>query len=373
MKNIYNILPHKALSPLPREGGFNFGDCPGAAAITIILSFFSSLRGTLGFAGAESREQRAESMGQRAWGEELRAESRVQRAWGEEQGEKSEERRAESRAQTGPAVPIAIGSNCGLHFVWTAGAANAGKENKKYRISLPGLLTGKDECRMMNDEPERNITVRCTSGFHAFSSATNIVGATHLGFQTADTAISGIAAVPRNICRTAGHPSGKKVQSTETLKENKKYRIFNIQYSTKNQNPLAETPSDRVIRAGRNFEPSGKKYKTLSRLPQEGGFYSGDSSGAAAITNLQFLFSSPRVSPTGNQDAEFSTPHSSQCGVPNSTSRSACKGLPVKNRPETGVFPWYSHPESASWRRGTSSHLERQLLRTNQKGGTPMS
>jgi len=31
----------------------------------------------------------------------------------------------------------------------------------------------------------------------------------------------------RRICRTAGHPSGKKVQSTETLKENKEYRITN--------------------------------------------------------------------------------------------------------------------------------------------------
>ena len=248
------------------------------------------------------------------------------------------------------------------------------KENKKYRISLPGLLTGKDECRMMNDEPERNITVRCTSGFHTLSSATNIVGATHLGFQTADTAISGIAAAPRNtlsdnrrICRTAGHPSGKKVQSTETLKENKKYRIFNIQYSTMNQNPLAETPSDRVIRAGRNFEPSGKKYKTLSRLPQEGGFYSGDIPGAAAITIVQVLFSSPRVSPNfaGARCYALSGLEPLSAYLPTN--------LPVKNRPETGVFPWYSHPAGRYSGQGTSSHPERQLLRTNQKGGMPMS
>ena len=235
-------------------------------------------------------------------------------------------------------------------------------------------MTGNDECRMMNDEPERNITVRCTSGFHAFSSATNIVGATHLGFQTADTAISGIAAAPRNtlsdnrrICRTAGHPSGKKVQSTETLKENKKYRIFNIQYSTMNQNPLAETPSDRVIRAGRNFEPSGKKYKTLSRLPQEGGFYSGDIPGAAAITIVQVLFSSPRVSPNfaGARCYALSGLEPLSAYLPTN--------LPVKNRPETGVFPWYSHPAGRYSGQGTSSHPERQLLRTNQKGGMPMS
>jgi hypothetical protein len=66
---------------------------------------------------------------------------------------------------------------------------------------------------------------------------------------------------------------------------------------------------------------SDSKYKVAPLLPR-GGFNSGDIPGAAAITIYHVLFSSPRVSPT--QVAEFSTPHLTQCGVTNSTSRSAC-------------------------------------------------
>jgi hypothetical protein len=84
-------------------------------------------------------------------------------------------------------------------------------------------------------------------------------------------------------------------------------------------------------------------------LPR-GGYYPGECPGAAAITIINFLFSSPRVSPNGDQDAEFETPHStpgggtnftfkcgmknstSRCGIENSASRSAFTGLPVINR-----------------------------------------
>jgi hypothetical protein len=71
------------------------------------------------------------------------------------------------------------------------------------------------------------------------------------------------------------------------------------------------------------------KYKANPLLPR-GRFYSGDCPGAAAITIIISLFSSPRVSP--NWVAGFSTPHSILCGVENSASRSACKGLPVANQ-----------------------------------------
>jgi hypothetical protein len=47
MNKSNNILKHKTLSRLPR-GCFFSGDCPGAAAITIFCSLFSSLWGTLG-------------------------------------------------------------------------------------------------------------------------------------------------------------------------------------------------------------------------------------------------------------------------------------------------------------------------------------
>jgi hypothetical protein len=54
MKNIINnILQYKTPSRLPRGEGFYSGDCPGAAAITIILSLFSSPRVSPNFAGVK--------------------------------------------------------------------------------------------------------------------------------------------------------------------------------------------------------------------------------------------------------------------------------------------------------------------------------
>ncbi len=238
------------------------------------------------------------------------------------------------------------------------------KENKKYRISLPGLLTGNDECRMMNNESGRNIPVRCTSGINAFSSATNISGATHLGFQTANAAFSGIAAAPRNLCSSKDCHSEKKVQRTETLKENKEYRISLPGLLTGNDecrmmndesgrnilhwSPYGQYPilSEGVLRDNNQYSTTTtttttitttSKYKANPLLPR-GRFYSGDCPGAAAITIFYSLFSSSRVSP--NWVAEFSTPHSTQCGVTpeeeclwqNSASRSAQPGLPVINQ-----------------------------------------
>jgi hypothetical protein len=53
MKQINNILKYKTPSRLPQEEGFYSGDCPGAAAITIILSLFSSPRVSPTFAGVK--------------------------------------------------------------------------------------------------------------------------------------------------------------------------------------------------------------------------------------------------------------------------------------------------------------------------------
>jgi hypothetical protein len=351
MKNlINNILPHRTLSRLPQEGGFNSGDCPGAAAITIILSLFSSPRGTL--------------------------------------GRKTEVGRPKTE----------VGSQLVSYFLFLIPYfLFPDKEYIEHRKTFTGLAANPDGAASSvrvgtPEEPEtisiegRNIPVRlsadkagCISGLNHIPFATNpsvagqvITGATHLGLQTANVAFSGIAAAPRNIlpnirlicqtfinetaaaprntlsdnrriCRNEYSSSGKKVQRTETLKENNEYPIRNN-----------KCKSELKIHS---------EHKATPPLPR-GGFNSGDIPGAAAITSLQVLFSSPRVSPTGNQDAEFSTPHSSQCGVPNSTSRSAQPGLPVKNRPETGVFPWYCHPESRVLGKGTSPHPERQLLRT---------
>ena len=163
---------------------------------------------------------------------------------------------------------------------------------------------------------------------------------------------------------------------------NEKYRIFNIQYSIlkkgNNEHPIrniesggweTEPETCNLKLETWNLEPSHTmtsshsmtaKYKAAPLLPR-GRFYSGDCPGAAAITILSNLFSSPRVSPTW--DAEFETPHWDECGVVpkgslcgNSTSRSACKGLPVIN--QVSFF--------SSFGGGREEAL-------NQKGGTPMS
>jgi hypothetical protein len=143
-------------------------------------------------------------------------------------------------------------------FIGTEGVRNPKpetlKENKEYRITLPGLLTGNVESGSWKTEDWRP------------------------KFE-------------------AGRFSGTPVPHFLFLisyflflrngKINVKYPIINNQYSTMNQQPLARS---------QKLTASGKKYKTPSRLPQEEGFYSGDCPGAAAITILTSLFSSPRVS-----------------------------------------------------------------------------
>jgi hypothetical protein len=58
MKKFGNdILKYKTPSRLPRGEGFYSGDCPGAAAITIILSLFSSSRLSPNFAGTNRLAQ----------------------------------------------------------------------------------------------------------------------------------------------------------------------------------------------------------------------------------------------------------------------------------------------------------------------------
>ena len=258
------------------------------------------------------------------------------------------------------------------------------KEYIEHRKTFTGLAANPDGARSSvrvgtPGKPEtisiegKNIPVRlsadkagCISGLNHIPFATNpsvarqvITGATHLGLQTAGTAISETAAAPRNIlpnirlicqtfinetaaaprniCRTAGHPSGKKVRSTETLKENNEYPIRNN-----------KCKSELKIHS---------EYKDAPLLPR-GGFNSGDIPGAAAITSLQVLFSSPRVSPNfaGARCYALSGLEPLSAYLPT--------GLPVKNRPETGEFPWYCHPESRVLGRGTSTHPERLLQRT---------
>ena len=79
MKNlINNILPYKALSRLPQEGGFNSGDCPGAAAITNNSSLFSSPWGTLGRKTEDGRPK-TEDGGRKTEVESTKREARRQK------------------------------------------------------------------------------------------------------------------------------------------------------------------------------------------------------------------------------------------------------------------------------------------------------
>jgi len=344
----------KAALHLPR-GSFNSGDYPGAAAITIILSLFSSIRGTVG------------------------------------------------RKSVSDFLFLIV------YFLFQ------GKGNKEHRISLSGLMTGNVKSGSWETEPEtrnlkpgtisiegRNITVLRTFGFYWDSPATNpsvagqvITGALHLGLQTAGTIIGETAAAPQNICRNEYSSSGKKVRSTETLKENNEYRITNNEYRITNNEYRITNNEYRItnVESGkaRNQRPTCNDTRTIFlspspfgegwgeafplRLPR-GSFYSGDIPGAAAITIYHVLFSSPRVSPT--QDAEFSTPHWDKCGVPNSTSRSAQPGLPVKNQQashRSSIVPLFrgTSPDLSGRRGYLPFHRNLMFGALKQKGGTPMS
>ena len=307
MKNrINNILKHKTLSRLPQESGFYSGDCPGAAAITILSSLFSSLRGTLG---------RRTEVGSRKTevGSQLVPHFLFLISYFLFPNFLNADRSKDAVRFAYDATPLDLSACTAPDNV---GQIKKGKENKEHRISLPGLLTG-------NVKSGKNIPVRCTSGYHTLSGATNINGALHLGFQNADTAISGIAAAPRNtlsgnrrvcrtaisetaaaprnICRTNGHPSEKKVQRTKKLKENNKYRITNNEYRIrKAENGIRNLTGNDIPTKFQKSAPSpplwGGREGLSPHLPR-GGFYSGDCSGAAAITISSILFSSSRLSP----------------------------------------------------------------------------
>jgi hypothetical protein len=206
MKNrMNNILKYKTLSRLPQESGFYSGVCPGAAAITIFSILFSSPWGTLGVEGAESRAHGAES---RARSAECPSERKFIRAgWKTRPGLGS--LFVCNSNLLAPLSPFVKGDES--RFIGAGGIKNKTpgtrrKENNEHRIT--------------NAESGKNIPVRCTCVFHWYSSATNITGALHLEFQTSFAAIGETAAAPRKICSPASHPSGKKVQRTETLKEN---------------------------------------------------------------------------------------------------------------------------------------------------------
>ena len=211
MKKNYNILKYKIASPLPRGGGFYSGVCPGAAAITILTSFFSSPWGTSG---------------------------------------------------RNPVSDFPSKGRAGLFLI--PYSLFQEKENKEYRIrNVKSGSSGNPKSRTVSIEG-RNIPVLRTFGFYWNSSATNITGAPHLGFQTADKVISGIAAeqqntlsgnqricrtiigktaaAPQNICRNEYRQLERKVQRTEILKENKEYRIRNVK-SGSSGNPKSRTVS----------------------------------------------------------------------------------------------------------------------------------
>jgi hypothetical protein len=178
-----NILKHKTLSRLPQEGGFYSGVCPGAAAITILSSLFSSLWGTLG-------------------------------------------RKAVSHSLF--LIPYSLFSSFGNneHRIYQSAteglmhllAANPDGAASSVRVGMP------EKPRTVSIE-ENNIPALCTFGFHWNSSATNVIGATHLLHRADFATTDQTAAAPRNICRTASLPFKRKVQRTEILKGNKEHRI----------------------------------------------------------------------------------------------------------------------------------------------------
>jgi len=217
-KRINNILKYKTLSRLPQESGFYSGDCPGAAAITILSSLFSSLWGTLR-RKAEGGSQKSEIRSRKQEAGKFLGSPDSHFLLSGLNADRSKDAVRFSPDATTADLPVNVGQNR--------------KENKEYRIE--------------NAKSGKNIPVLRTSGFNEVSLATKLTGATHLGVQTSVTAIgetaaaprnalSGIhwicrtiigetAAAPQNICSSASHPSGKKVQRTETLKENIEYRI----------------------------------------------------------------------------------------------------------------------------------------------------
>jgi hypothetical protein len=467
MNKSNNILQHKTLSRLPQESGFYSGDCPGAAAITILSSLFSSLRGTLGrhpvsdspskgraglfpvgtpgrliiyslFPEKGKRPETTPGRVETTPGLRKMTHGRVKTAPGMKKMTHGRVETAPGRVEYAPG-PLPARHSAISPYSLTAPYGGGRPErpemglikgennehrisNNEYRIrkaedgirnltsndtstsflspshfgegrgeaniksgSILGNLVsdflfliiyflfpekGNIEHRIMNNESERKIPVRCTSPFYALSSATNIAGALHLGFQTAGTAIGETAAAPRNtlsgnrrICSCEYRALRKKVQSIETLKENiESGRRAEGILRKESYVPMAEdaclpdrqgscnlTSNDTLTSFLSPFRRLADgwgetKYKTLSRLPQESGFNSGDCPGAAAITIFYSFYSSLRVSPNFAGTTQ--------------------KSLPVINQPETSSFPWYCHPAGRYSGRGNSPHPERPLQRT---------
>ncbi len=164
------------------------------------------------------------------------------------------------------------------------------------KVHSTEILNRNDEHRITNIESGRNIAVRCTFGFNRISSATKVIGATHLSLAAnpdgAHSAISGCTAIA---------PS---------------YRI--VIHTDENDIPtISPTPLEEVTcrQAGmvETFlppSPSGEGWGEVSlppplwggregrppRLPR-GGFNSGDFPGAAAITRgTMFNWQFPGIS-----------------------------------------------------------------------------
>jgi hypothetical protein len=148
-------------------------------------------------------------------------------------------------------------------------------------------------------------------------------------------------------------------------KENKEHRITNIEYRIRKaedgiRNLTSNNTSTSFLSPFRRLADGWgeAKYKTLSRLPQESGFNSGDCPGAAAITIFYSFYSSPRVSPNFAGTTQ--------------------KNLPVANQQafhQGSIVPLFrgTSPGYPGRRGYLPFHRNLMFEALYQKGGTPMS
>jgi hypothetical protein len=133
---------------------------------------------------------------------------------------------------------------------------------------------------------------------------------------------------------------------------NLEHETWNLQHGIRNQK--TEQPSHTMS----SSHSMTAKYKTLSRLPQESGFNSGDCPGAAAITIFYSFYSSPRVSPNFAGTTQ--------------------KNLPVANQQafhQGSIVPLFrgTSPGYPGRRGYLPFHRNLMFEALYQKGGTPMS
>jgi hypothetical protein len=177
------------------------------------------------------------------------------------------------------------------------------------------ILNRNDEHRITNIEAGRNIAVRCTFGFNRISSATKVIGATHLSLAAnpdgAHSAISGCTAIAPSY-RIVIHTAGNDIPTiSPTPLEEVTCRQAGMVETFLPPSPSGEGWGEVSLppplwggREGlpplwggrEGLSPLGGWEGHPPRLPR-GGFNSGDIPGAAAITRgTMFNWQFPGIS-----------------------------------------------------------------------------